>query len=171
MHVEPRGASSARSDWDIENAAAFEIEYDGIIANAAKAVVDSTLTMVPRVFVSNGREAAITAYGPKRLTARCRSIVARSLKSSYCAIPALFTRTSSDSTCASAVSICAVSVRSRISGVTRASLWVKGWRVAAYTLRAPRRRASSTSARPIPRLAPVTSTALSAMVILVVSIF
>ncbi|MGZ3506574.1 MAG: hypothetical protein ACXWNK_15550 [Vulcanimicrobiaceae bacterium] len=38
-----------------------------------------------------------------------------------------------------------------------------GWRVPAYTRVAPLRKASSTSACPMPRLAPVTRTALSAI--------
>ena len=46
------------------------------------------------------------------------------------------------------------------SGVTRSSVTAIGCRAAAYTRAAPRRRASSASARPRPRLAPVTSTVL-----------
>jgi hypothetical protein len=45
------------------------------------------------------------------------------------------------------------------------SKWAKGWRVPAYTRFAPLLKASSTSACPMPRLAPVTKTALSAIVI------
>ena len=43
--------------------------------------------------------------------------------------------------------------------------WIKGWRVPAYTRFAPLVNASSTSAWPMPRLAPVTKTVLSAIVI------
>jgi len=46
-----------------------------------------------------------------------------------------------------AARICAGSVTSRIRGVTRASGWVKGRRVPAYTRFVPLRKASSTSAR------------------------
>jgi hypothetical protein len=49
--------------------------------------------------------------------------------------------------------------------VTRPSETARGRRVPAYTRLAPRLRASSTSACPIPRLAPVTKTARSAIVI------
>ena len=71
--------NTARSDCVSENAAAFEIEYAGIIGNAATAARDRTLTMAPRERVSNGRKAWVTPCVPKRLTARCRSSVARSL--------------------------------------------------------------------------------------------
>src|SRR5260221_3185578 len=49
-------------------------------------------------------------------------------------------------------------------GVTRPSGWARGWRVPAYTRFAPLESASVTSAWPMPRLAPVTSTVLSAIV-------
>src|SRR6516164_5450245 len=58
---------------------------------------------------------------------------------------------------------------SSVSGVTRPSEWVKGCRVPAYTRFAPLLRASSTSDLPMPRLAPVTRTALFAMIITVSS--
>ena len=61
--------------------------------------------------------------------------------------------------------ICAALVTSRLSGVTRASGWSRGWRVQAYTRSAPRRRASVTSACPMPRFAPVTSTLLPSIFI------
>src|SRR5918995_2060052 len=73
-------------------------------------------------------------------------------------------RTSSDSTFATASWICAALVTSRVSGVTRPSACASGWRVPAYTRLAPLLKASSTSACPIPRLAPVARTALSAMI-------
>ena len=56
-------------------------------------------------------------------------------------------------------------VTSRLRGVTRAFRGVKGRRVAAYTRAAPLLTASSTSARPMPRLAPVTRTVLPAIFI------
>ncbi len=65
-----------------------------------------------------------------------------------------------------AASICSALVTSRVSGVTRSSAWLQGRRVPAYTRFAPRARASSTSADPMPRLAPVTRTALSAMLVM-----
>src|SRR5215510_3611378 len=52
---------------------------------------------------------------------------------------------------------------SSVSGVTRGSGWAKGCRVPAYTRFAPHLKASSTSALPMPRLAPLTRTALSAI--------
>src|SRR5882672_4171077 len=58
---------------------------------------------------------------------------------------------------------------SSVSGVTRPSGWAKGFRVPAYTLLAPLLKASSTSALPMPRLAPVTRTALPAIIITVSS--
>src|SRR5215472_15956102 len=99
--------------------------------------------------------------------ARCWSSAARSLKSSESQMPALLIRTSRDSTWPAARCTCAASVTSRASGVTRASGWARGWRVPAYTRVAPLRRASSTSARPMPRLPPVTRTVLSAIVTMV----
>src|SRR5215472_5859041 len=99
--------------------------------------------------------------------ARCWSSAARSLKSSESQMPALLIRTSRDSTWPAARCTCAGLVTSRVSGVTRASGWARGWRVPAYTRVAPLRRASSTSARPMPRLPPVTRTVLSAIVTMV----
>src|SRR5215475_127919 len=78
-------------------------------------------------------------------------------------MPALLTRTSRDPTPAAAARICAASVTSSISGVTRASACANGSRVPTYTSSALLFRASSTSARPMPRLPPVTRTVLSAM--------
>src|SRR5260370_19806520 len=74
-------------------------------------------------------------------------------------------RISRDPAFSTAPLVCAVLVTSRVRGVTRPSKWTKGWRVPAYTRFAPLLKASSTSACPIPRLAPVTRTALSAIVI------
>src|SRR5258708_34661406 len=76
---------------------------------------------------------------------------------------ALLMRTSRDSTASTARWICAGSVTSRVRGVTRPSGWARDWRVPAYTRLAPRARASLTSACPMPRLAPVTRTALPAI--------
>src|SRR5882762_11653803 len=61
--------------------------------------------------------------------------------------------------------MCAALVTSSVRGVTRGSTWDKGLRVPAYTRFAPLLKASSTSACPIPRLAPVIKTDLSAMFI------
>jgi hypothetical protein len=52
---------------------------------------------------------------------------------------------------------------SRVRGVTRPSGWARGRRVPAYTRVAPLLKASSTSACPMPRLAPVTRTVIFAM--------
>src|SRR5262249_31393781 len=93
--------------------------------------------------------------------------MARSPRSSESQMPALLMRMSSDSTWQAAAWICAGLVTSRASGVMRRSGWASGWRVPAYTRPAPLARASSASARPMPRLAPVTSTVLAAMVICV----
>ena len=65
---------------------------------------------------------------------------------------------STDSTTPVAARIAAGSVTSRVSGVTRWSECIQVPRVLAYTRRAPRRSASSTSARPMPLLPPVTRT-------------
>ena len=48
----------------------------------AKAFTDRLLTTAPLEVLSNGRKAWMTLYVPNRLTARCRSSVAGSLKSS-----------------------------------------------------------------------------------------
>src|SRR5215510_12214663 len=72
-------------------------------------------------------------------------------------------RRSRDSTCSTAPWICAAFVTSRVRGVTRPSGWARGRRVPAYTRLAPLLRASSTSACPMPRLAPVTRTVVFAM--------
>src|SRR5258708_12122776 len=69
-------------------------------------------------------------------------------------------RTSRESTLATAPRICSALVTSRVRGVTRRSKWAKGWRVPAYTRFAPLLKASSTSACPIPRFPPVTTTCL-----------
>src|ERR1700690_2890276 len=55
-------------------------------------------------------------------------------------------------------------VTSSVRGVTRLSGCCSAPRVPAYTLFAPRRSDSSTSARPMPRLAPVTRIILSSIV-------
>src|SRR5262245_10728353 len=83
-------------------------------------------------------------------------------------MPALLISMSSDSTWSAAAWICAVLVTSRLRGVTRSSGWASGWRVPAYTRLAPLARASAASACPMPRLAPVTRTVLSLMVMPVV---
>src|ERR1700733_5634696 len=85
-------------------------------------------------------------------------------------MPALLTRTSRDSTAPAAARMSAALVTSRVSGRTRRSEWVHGSRVPAYTRRAPRRRASSTSARPMPRLLPVMRTALLAIDVMTISL-
>src|SRR5216684_1749715 len=98
----PGPAKRARSDCVRENVAAFEIEYAGMTGKAAKAATDRTLTIAPRERVSSGRKAWVTPYVPKRLTSRCRSSAARSLKSSYSAKPALLMRISRDPTLSTA---------------------------------------------------------------------
>src|SRR5579863_51642 len=81
-------------------------------------------------------------------------------------MPALLIRMSRVSTSSTARSICARFVTSRVRGVTRGSEFCCApLRFPAYILFAPRRRASSTSARPMPRLAPVIKTVLFAMFI------
>src|SRR6202041_1127893 len=131
--------------------------------SGAKAFSDRLLTMAPRAWVSTGRNAWITRYGPNRFTSSCRSSAARSLRSSYSAMPALLTRMSSAPMSRAAAWTCAASVTSRATGVTRGSGWVSGPRVPAYTRRAPRARASVTRACPMPRLAPVIRMVCSAM--------
>src|SRR5713101_1881224 len=81
------------------------------------------------------------------------------------ATPALLMRTSSMSTSLTASWICEALVTSRVKGVTRLSECCSTPRVPAYTFLAPRRSASSRSARPIPRFAPVTKIVLFAMFI------
>src|SRR5712692_6722950 len=81
------------------------------------------------------------------------------------ATPALLMRTSRLSTSSAARWISETLVTSRVRGVTRLSVFCSALRVPAYTLFAPRLSASVTSARPIPRLAPVIKTVLFAMFI------
>ena len=57
----PCPASSARSDWVSENAAALEIEYPGMTGRGARAFSDRLLTMTPPARVSCGRKAWVTA--------------------------------------------------------------------------------------------------------------
>src|ERR1700739_2291111 len=64
------------------------------------------------------------------------------------------------STSPAACVICEALVTSSVKGVTRLSAFCCARRVPAYTLFAPRLSASLTSARPIPRLAPVIKTVL-----------
>src|SRR5215475_1877761 len=75
-------------------------------------------------------------------------------------------RTSRLSTSAAACSIWEALVTSSVSGVTRLSECCIGPRVPAYTFLAPRLSASSTSARPMPRFAPVIRTVLFSISIL-----
>src|SRR3984957_2910855 len=84
-------------------------------------------------------------------------------------MPALLTRTSRASTASAAARMSAALVTSRVSGRTRGSECAHGSRVPAYTRRAPRRRASSTSARPMPRVLPVMRTALLAIDVMTIS--
>ena len=53
----PWRASSIRSDFVKDNAAAFEIEYAGANGTGARAAKDTLLTIVPRERVSAGRNA------------------------------------------------------------------------------------------------------------------
>src|SRR5262245_40627103 len=78
-------------------------------------------------------------------------------------IPALLLRTSSDSISCAARAIWAALVTSSVTNVTRGSAISRPPRTPAYTRAAPRTRASFTSARPIPRLAPVIRTDLFAI--------
>src|SRR5262249_22363764 len=71
-------------------------------------------------------------------------------------------RTSRVSTSSAARWICEALVTSSVRGVTRLSGCCSALRVPAYTLFAPRLSASLTSARPMPRLAPVIKTVLFA---------
>src|SRR5215831_3247811 len=64
-------------------------------------------------------------------------------------------RTSRVPTSSTARWICEKLVTSSVRGVTRPSECAKGWRVPAYTRFAPLLKASTTSALPMPRLAPV----------------
>src|SRR5262245_4130215 len=66
--------------------------------------------------------------------------------------------TSRVSTSSTARWICETLVTSSVRGVTRLSVLCSALRAPAYTLFAPRLSASSTSARPMPRLAPVINT-------------
>src|SRR6516162_7053793 len=77
-------------------------------------------------------------------------------------MPALLTRTSSDSISCAARAICAALVTSSVTGVTLGSAISRPPRTPPYTRLAPRLRASLISARPIPRLAPVIKTDLFA---------
>src|ERR1039457_5149820 len=139
----------------------------GVSGNGARAINDRLLTMAPLDRFSIGRKARETLYMPKKLTARVCSMTAGSLRSSYGAVPELLMRTSRLPTWRTACSICSASVTSSISGVTRSSAMSSVPRVPAYTLFAPRWRASWTSARPMPRLAPVIKTVFCAMFMMI----
>src|SRR4029453_17025103 len=78
-------------------------------------------------------------------------------------MPALLTRTSRVSTASTARWICDALVTSSVRAVTRSSAISIGPRVPANTFFAPLRIASLTSARPMPRFAPVIRTVLFAM--------
>src|SRR6266566_6641818 len=131
---------------------------------AATAFTERMLMMAPRERISAGKKAWVTAWVPKRLTARWRSTAAGPVRSSGTKMPALLIRMSSGPAWLAAAWTCAVLVTSSIRGVTRASGWARGWRVPASTRLAPLARASAASACPMPRLAPVTRTVLSFMV-------
>src|SRR5215471_6863042 len=83
-------------------------------------------------------------------------------------MPALLMRTSRVPTSSTARWICEKLVTSSVRGVTRPSECARGWRVPAYTRFAPLLKASSTSAWPMPRLAPVIKMSLSPIVVMVV---
>src|ERR1022692_49285 len=85
-------------------------------------------------------------------------------------MPALLMRMSRELTVPAASWICAALVTSRVSGVTRPSGWVRGTRVPAYTRSASLLSASSASAWPMPRLAPVTRIVLPVMIMPVPSV-
>src|ERR1700693_1895392 len=80
-------------------------------------------------------------------------------------MPALLMRTWRVSTSWAALSTCEALVTSSARGVTRWLACSSTLRVPAYTLFAPRLSASLTSARPMPRLAPVIMTVLFVMFI------
>src|SRR5207248_1093207 len=80
-------------------------------------------------------------------------------------MPALLMRRSRLSTLLTACWIWEALVTSSVRGVTRLSGCCSALRVPAYTLFAPRRSASATSAWPMPRLAPVINTVLLGMFI------
>src|SRR5262245_12556323 len=80
-------------------------------------------------------------------------------------MPALLMRTSRVSTWSAARWICETLVTSSVRGVTLSSVFCSVPRVPAYILFAPRLSASLTSARPMPRLAPVIKTVLFLMFI------
>src|SRR6202012_5263678 len=81
--VTPRSASSTRNDCVRLNAAALETEYAGMIGNGASALTDRLLTSAPCERVNSGRNPRVTAYGPNRLTRKCCSSTAGSVRSSY----------------------------------------------------------------------------------------
>ncbi len=63
----PRTASSARSDCDSDKAAAFEIEYAGMIGYGASAVIDSEFTMTPRDWRQQRQERLRHAVGAEQI--------------------------------------------------------------------------------------------------------
>jgi hypothetical protein len=65
--ITPLPAKIALSDCVMFNAAAFEMEYAGIIGKAASATKERLLTMAPLERVSSGRKARDRLSGPKKL--------------------------------------------------------------------------------------------------------
>lgn len=61
MHPRPCLASSARSDWVSDSAAALEIEYAGVRGSGARGLYDTLLTMAPCDLMSIGRNACVRA--------------------------------------------------------------------------------------------------------------
>ena len=60
MNPDTSCGQESANDWDNENAAAFEIEYAGMIGRAATAEFDRMLTIAPCDRVNSGRNAWVT---------------------------------------------------------------------------------------------------------------
>ena len=172
----PVPASSAAQTRPSCSSAAFDAPYAPQRSYASVAASEVTLTIVPPPRSTIGPASAfVRRNGPTRFTASARSRSSQSVSSSSRSgtgpsVLALLTRTSIGPTAAaawpaiacvasrsatSATIACASPPAARIAATAAASS--SAWR-ATSTTRAPARASASPSARPSPRLPPVTST-------------
>ncbi len=165
----PAEASSTRSASATARSANFDALYGAMNGTAKRPEIDPTNSSLPREARSCGRNAWLTATGPKRLISNCRrnSSTGKNSSGPATATPALFTTPRSGrplaATVRAAASIAARSVTSsstgRTFGCNDAVRAASASRRTPANVTNPSRANSSTAAAPIPLDAPVTTTA------------
>lgn len=129
----------------------------------SQASTEATLTMAPDRCAIRSANAEARANGPNRLVSNSsrRSVVSGTSTDTPREMPALLISTLTSVAVSAAAATESASLTSSRNGTTRGSVTSteSGLRAAAYTFATPRPSSWSTYSRPIPRLAPVTSTA------------